>query len=166
MSRGGEGRGPDDRGQVEQAAGSRAKMECYKRRIYTYRKFRGGSREARWCTKVWARWHQVSVTPTRNLGYFFPQDSSSKSVFYRPALDALESPRGESCGPEARGYQREAQSTVTRDLPLGSKGRERLESWLESWSSRSGEKVSTLAPRDDICGKNLELVAYTQLDSP
>lgn len=125
MSRGGKGRGPDDRGQVEQAAGSRAKMECYKRRIYTYRKFRGGSREARWCTKVWARWHQVSVTPTRNLGYFLPQGSSSECVFYRPALDALESPRGESCGPEARNYQREAQSTVTRDLPVGSRGRER-----------------------------------------
>lgn len=104
----------------------------------------------------------MSVTPTRNLGYFLPQGSSSKIVFYRPALDALESPGGESCGPEARNYQREAQSTVTTDLPVGSKGRERL----ESWSSRSGEEVSTLAPRDDICGKNVGPVAYTQLDSP
>lgn len=33
MSRGGKGRGPDDRGQLGQAAGSRAKMECYKRRM-------------------------------------------------------------------------------------------------------------------------------------
>lgn len=73
MSRGGKGRGPDDRGEVEQAAGSRDKMECYKRRIYTYRKFRGGSREARWCTRVWARWHQVSVTQTQNLVHVLPR---------------------------------------------------------------------------------------------
>lgn len=39
----------------------------------------------------------MSVTPTRNLGYFLPQGSSSKSVFYSPALDALESPCTGSC---------------------------------------------------------------------
>lgn len=126
MSRGGQGRGPDDRGQVEQAAESRAKMEYYKRRMYTYRKFRGGSREARWCTRVWARWHQVSVTPTRNLGYFLLRASPSRiTILIVLPLMLLSLPGPESCGLRTGDHQQKAQSTVTRDLSVGLRGSER-----------------------------------------
>lgn len=120
MSRGGKGRGPDDRGarQVEQAARSKEKREYYKRRIYTYRKFPGGSRAAGWCTRVWARWHQVSVTQTRNLGHLLPRVSSSMAILYRHARDAVDSPSNASCCPKARDYQQRSQRT--RDQRLAS----------------------------------------------
>lgn len=123
MSRGGQGRGPDDRGQVEQAAESRGKMEYYKRRMYTYRKFRGGSREARWCTRVWARWHQVSVTLARNLGYFLLRASPSRTtILIALPLMLLSLPGPESCGPETGDHQQKARSTVTKDLSVGLEG--------------------------------------------